>query len=48
MFKPEIIISDKVNWSGLCKNRNPIAIRLLEKNLDKVCWSYLDEYMEQI
>ena len=43
MFKPEFIIHDKVNWYGLCKNRNPIAIHILEKNLDKVCWSYLSE-----
>jgi hypothetical protein len=40
MFHPEFIISHKVSWYYYL-SRNPNAIHLLEKNVDKVRWDCL-------
>ena len=39
--KPVFIVNSNVDWG--CLSRNPNAIHLLEKNLDKVNWSMLSQ-----
>ena len=39
MFRPEYIVNNNVDWWHL--SRNPNAISILEKNLDKIDWAYL-------
>lgn len=32
---------DKINWSNFCINTHPLAIQMIERNLDKVDWRRL-------
>ncbi len=41
VFKPIFNINSYINWQTLSINTNPIAISILEKNLDKVNWEFL-------
>jgi len=40
-YKTRILSEDEINWEFLSRNKNPIAIDLLEKNQDKIDWYWL-------